>query len=161
MREITMPGNSEHDTGEESARTPGPLSPQQLMAYLDGELAPEERSQVESVLGRNTEAQRDLILFRHLHEDLSGIKLRTRTTQDSVWDRVHRQLSRPLGWLLVVSGALAWIAYGVWMYISSSTPTWEKLMTGAVVIGVLVLFISVIHERYREWLTDPYRHVER
>jgi hypothetical protein len=38
---------------------------------------------------------------------------------------------------------------------------WEKLATGAVVIGILALLTSVIWERYREWLTDPYRDVHR
>jgi hypothetical protein len=140
---------------------PGAIAPERLMAYLDGELAPEERAEVEALLARHTEAQRDLVLFRHLHEDLSGIRLRTRATRSSVWDRVHRRLSRPLGWILIIGGTGAWLGYGTWMYVSSTVPTWEKLMTGAVVIGVLTLFTSVIHERYREWLADPYRDVER
>lgn len=156
---------SASEAGAGSSRSegtpPGPISPERLMAYLDGELAPEERAQVETLLARHTEAQRDLVLFRHLHEDLSGIRLRTRAARSSVWDRVHRRLSRPLGWLLIIAGTAAWLAYGAWLYLSSTIPTWEKLMTGAVVIGVLTLFTSVIHERYREWLTDPYRDVER
>lgn len=138
-----------------------PIAPERLMAYLDGELAPVERAEVEALLARHTEAQRDLVLFRQVHEDLSGIRLRTRATRSSVWDRVHRRLSRPLGWILVITGTVAWLAYGTWMYFSSTIPTWEKLMTGAVVIGMLTLFTSVTHERYREWLTDPYRDVER
>ena len=38
---------------------------------------------------------------------------------------------------------------------------WEKLATGAVAIGILILFASVIWERYQEWLRDPYRDVHR
>jgi hypothetical protein len=37
----------------------------------------------------------------------------------------------------------------------------EKILTSAVVIGVLLLLATVIHDRYREYLTDPYRHLER
>ena len=33
--------------------------------------------------------------------------------------------------------------------------------TGAVAIGMLALLASVIWERYREWLTDPYRDIQR
>lgn len=137
------------------------LSPELLMAYLDGELAPDVRQRVETALARQTEVQRDLLLFQHVHEDLAGIRLKTRDTRASVWGRVHRRLTRPLGWILVGTGAAAWALYGLWMYASSAIPTMEKLMTGAIIIGILVLFTSVIHERYREWLTDPYRDVER
>ena len=34
-------------------------------------------------------------------------------------------------------------------------------ITGAIVIGILLLFASVIWERYRVWLTDPYRDIQR
>jgi anti-sigma factor RsiW len=151
MKEPTM----EHDLS-----TPE-LAPETLMAYMDGELDPEARARVEAVLARHTEARRELILFQHLHEDLSGIRLRAKEARASVWGRVHQRLTRPLGWLLVAAGTVAWLLYGAWMYVSSAVPTVEKLMTGAVVIGILMLFTSVIHERYREWLVDPYRDVER
>ena len=37
----------------------------------------------------------------------------------------------------------------------------EKLATGAVVIGVILLLASVIWEQYQSWLADPYRDVHR
>jgi hypothetical protein len=38
---------------------------------------------------------------------------------------------------------------------------WEKLATGAIAIGILLLLASVIWDRLREWETDPYRDVYR
>jgi len=138
-----------------------PLTPEQLMQYLDGELSPEARAEVEALLEVDTEARRELMAYRHIHEDLSQLRLRTGTERGSLWSLVHRRLSRPMGWLFLGAGAAAWVLYATWIYFSSAIPTLEKLMTGAVVIGILLLFASVIHDRYREWLTDPYRHVER
>ncbi len=156
-----MQGTTSNLGPQPEARGNPELSAETLMAYLDGELPPEGRAQVEAVLARHTEARRDLVLFQHLHEDLSGIRFRTHDARTSIWGRVHARLTHPLGWFLVAMGTMAWLIYGAWMYVSSATPTLEKLMTGAVVIGILVLFTSVIHERYREWLVDPYRDVER
>lgn len=132
-----------------------------LMRYLDGELPPEERRQVEERAERSTELQRELSLYRSLHEDLSGISFDRRAARESVWEQVNRRLTRPIGWLLVVAGTATWAVYAVWVYLTSEVAPWEKLATGAIVIGVLVLLASVIYERYRDFLTDPYRHVER
>ncbi len=137
------------------------VAPDLLMRYLDGELSPDQRRSVESALSNSTELQRELSLYRAMHEDLSGIRLRGQALNRSVWARVNTRLTRPMGWLLLNVGIAIWVVYGVWVYFSSAVPTWEKLTTAAVVIGILLLFASVIHDRYREWLTDPYRDVQR
>jgi len=58
-------------------------------------------------------------------------------------------------------GSLVWAAYGIYVYLTSPAFLLEKLTTSAIVIGILLLFASVIWERYREWLTDPYRDIQR
>jgi len=74
---------------------------------------------------------------------------------------VNRQLTRPLGWVLLVVGTVFWVGYSVYVYLASPAFLWEKVATSAIVIGVLLLFISVIWDRYRDWLTDPYRDIQR
>ena len=132
-----------------------------LMRYVDGELTPEERHRVDAALAGSTELQRELAIFRSLHEDLSGMRLKEGDQRRSVWDRVHRRLSRPIGWIFVIIGFLIWLAHVSWVYMTSPNPGWEKAATSAMVIGVLLLFASVIHDRYREWHTDPYRDIQR
>jgi hypothetical protein len=78
-----------------------------------------------------------------------------------VWDTVDRKLARPFGWLLILVGASAWVTYGTFLFFTSPIDPWEKLATSAIVIGILLLLASVIGERYREWLTDPYRDIQR
>jgi anti-sigma factor RsiW len=141
--------------------TQAEISRETMMRYLDGELAPEERREFEVRLEASTELQRELALYRTLHEDLSGIRIRGNGPNRSVWTSVHRRLTRPVGWILIVLGVLAWLSHAGYVFMTAPTPTWEKLATSAVVIGVLLLFASVIHERWQELATDPYRYVER
>jgi len=141
--------------------SPTDVDRETLMRYVDGELTPDERRRVDDALAGSTELQRELAIFRSLHEDLSGIRLQEGDQRRSVWDRVHRRLSRPFGWILLVIGALAWVAHVSWVYMTSPHPAWEKGATSAIVIGVLLLLASVIHDRYREWQTDPYRDIQR
>jgi hypothetical protein len=61
----------------------------------------------------------------------------------------------------VIVGSLLWAAYGLYLFVTSSAFLLEKLATGAITIGILLLLATVIWERYREWLSDPYRDLQR
>lgn len=141
--------------------TPDRVSDEELMRYLDGELSGEERARVESALARSTELQRDLMVFRTLKEDLLGLTFSVRPNGRSAWDVVNRKLTRPIGWIALVSGVVLWGVYGVWVYFTYPGEILEKAATGGIGIGILLLLGSVIWEQYQRWLTDPYRDVQR
>jgi len=134
---------------------------EELMRYLDGEVGPEERSRIERSVEDSTELRRELTVYKAMKDDLQTLKLGPGGSNGSVWNAVNRQLTRPLGWVLLIVGSLVWAAYGVYVYLTSPHFLWEKMATSAVVIGILLLFASVIWERYRIWLTDPYRDIQR
>ncbi len=132
-----------------------------LMRYLDGELAPEERARVDTELATSTELQREVAIFRALKSDFQELSFHPAARYTSVWDRVNARVTRPIGWMLLVAGLAVWLSYGVYLFTTSPSDPWEKMATGAIAIGILILFASVIWERYREWLRDPYRDVHR
>ena len=140
---------------------PEQVTHEELMRYLDGEVGPEERLRIESSVERSTELRRELAVYKAMKDDLQNLRLNHGGPNSSVWDAVSRQLARPFGWVLLIIGALAWAAYGLWVFLTSPTLIWQKLATGAVGIGILLLLASVIWERYRVWLTDPYRDIQR
>ena len=132
-----------------------------LMRFLDGELPPEEHARIQAAIADSTELAREVAIFRAVKGRFQEISFHPGTYHSSVWDAVNQHLTRPIGWILVIAGAAVWAAYGVYVFLVSPVEPWEKLATGAVVIGILALLASVIWERYREWLTDPYRDIQR
>jgi drug/metabolite transporter (DMT)-like permease len=130
------------------------------MRYLDGEVGPEERNRIQSSVDRSTELRRELAVYRAMKDDLQSMQLRE-GGNGSIWYAVNRHLARPFGWVLLVVGALVWAAYGVYVYFNSPAYLWQKLATGAIGVGILILLASVIWERYRIWLTDPYRDIQK
>ena len=136
------------------------ISHETLMRYLDGEVAPDELARIEAAVAASTELQRDVAIFGAMKKDLQGIAFPL-SRDDSVWGVVHRRLTRPIGWLLVLAGFTVWAAYGSYLYMMSAIDPWEKLATSTIGVEILLLFGSVIYERYKEWLTDPYRDVVR
>jgi hypothetical protein len=137
------------------------ITSEDLMRYLDGELPPAARARVDAELETSTELQREVAIFRALKEGFQELSFHPADRHRSVWDRVNARVTRPIGWVLVFVGAIVWLSYGVYVFATSPTDPWEKLATGAVAIGILLLFASVIWERYREWEHDPYRDVYR
>lgn len=140
---------------------PSDLSHDDLMRYLDGELPPGEHARIEARVAASSELQREVRIFRAMKAGFQELTFQPDTHHRSVWDQVNRRLTRPIGWLLVIVGAAAWTAYGTYVFTVSPADPWEKLATAAIVIGILMLLAGVIGERYREWLTDPYRDVHR
>ena len=68
---------------------PRPISKEDLMRFLDGELSTDERARVEEGLARSTELQRELAIFRSMQEDLASLPERA-ANGTSVWVTVNR-----------------------------------------------------------------------
>jgi anti-sigma factor RsiW len=132
-----------------------------LMRYLDGELTPEERERIEEQMERSTELQRELAVYQAMKSDLQNLTFAPVPVGTSVWSQVNRRLARPLGWVFLTVGVVAWTGYAAYLFVTSSAAVVEKLATSAVGIGIILLLATVIFERYQESLTDPYRDVHR
>jgi anti-sigma factor RsiW len=137
------------------------VTSEDLMRYLDGEMPPDERAAVDAELTASTELRRELAIFRALKADFHDLGFHPAQYRESVWDRVNDRVTRPIGWILVASGAAVWMSYGAYIFATAPTDPWERLATGAIAIGILMLLASVIWDRYREWQSDPYRDVQR
>lgn len=132
----------------------------ELMRYLDDELPPERARVVEDALERDTELRREYAVFRRLQSDLTELGA-DMDTNDTVWGRVNRGLTRPVGWILFLLGALVWLAYGVYTYLTGGEAMWEKLAMSAVVVGLAMLLLTALIDRYRDLKTDPYKEIRR
>lgn len=140
---------------------PEKITHDDLMRFLDGELAPSDHARVEAAIEASSELAREVAIFRAMKGDFQELSFHPGTYQHSVWDTVNYRLTRPVGWFLIIAGAAIWSGYGAYVFAISPTDPWQKLASAAVVIGTLILLASVIWERYREWLTDPYRDIQR
>lgn len=132
----------------------------ELMRFLDGELPPERAREIEAELERSTELRREYVIFRRLKMDLQEMGA-TMQPEQTVWDAVNRRLTRPVGWVLFLVGAAIWVAYGVYAYLTGADALWEKLATSAVVVGLGMLLVSALVDRWQDLKTDPYKEIQR
>lgn len=136
------------------------ISHDELMRYLDGELPPERIREVERALETSTELRREYVIFRQLKADLQTMGA-DMNPEHTVWDSVNKRLTRPVGWILFLLGAVIWAAYGVYTFLTGAEALWEKLATSAVVVGLAMLLISALVDRWRDLKTDPYKEIQR
>jgi len=130
----------------------------ELSAYLDAELPPEEAVAVERHLERCTECSRELALMRDLGGAMRSMEMQNRTR--SVWDGVHRRLTRPIGWMMITIGAVVWAGLLLVRWWQAEL-TVEWVAATGVGLGLLLLLVGISHEQYREWKSTRYKDVER
>lgn len=131
-----------------------------LMRFLDDELPPDRRDAVAAHIEQCTECNRDLHVFRSLKDDLNAIAMRNQPGP-SLWAAINHRLTRPLGWVLFVTGAVVMAGWAIWSYATSPELFWRKLAMGSLVIGAALLLLSTIVDRVRELPSDPYRRIQR
>lgn len=136
------------------------ITHEDLMRYIDDELPLDRRAEVEAALETSTELRRDYVVFSRMKSDLESIGTELGTGR-SVWSSVNRRLTRPVGWILFVAGAMVWVAYGVYAYLTGGDAMWEKLATSALVVGLGMLLLSAIVDRLRDLKNDPYKEIQR
>jgi anti-sigma factor RsiW len=137
---------------------------QMLSAYLDGELTQGEAQRVRVHLEDCESCRRSL-------EDMARLQELTRELAfaeppEARMKELEKSLSvqapRRLGWVFVVAGTAAWLAYGTVTYVRHwRPPTVEELLASAVVTGFVLLLVSVVVERLRQLPHDKYRRIEK
>lgn len=136
------------------------ISHDELMRYIDGELPAERAREVQAALETSTELRREYVIFRRMKADLNEMGARMEPER-TVWDAVNRRLTRPVGWVLFLVGAVIWAAYGAYTYLTGGEALWEKMATSAIVVGLGMLLVSALADRWRDLKTDPYKEIRR
>ena len=131
-----------------------PVTGQDLMRYLDGELTPDERARIEDALTASAALREELATFRSLRSGFRELSFAETSPRHSVWHRVAAHVSRPSGRRFVLLGFAIWLTYGIYVIAVGAHDFWERMAVAAVAIGILALFAAVIRDRYRAWSGD-------
>ena len=130
---------------------------EQLTAYADGELAPEARAEVERHLAACTECTRELAITHNLK---GAIRMMQINDSPNLWGGIHRRLTKPVGWMLILAGVAVWAVLAAIQWFRSEL-TLEWLAATAIITGLILLITGIAHEQYRSWKNERYKDVER
>ncbi len=139
-----------------------------MMAYLDGELDEEQRKNFEAHLSQCEVCQKALEEFTDLKGLTDSITLSEPEDRiwEQYWDHVYNRAERSMGWMIFSISGILLLIYGGLKLIEhvladSHVAMFCKVCLVSFVIGVAVLFVSILRERLHFWKSDRYKDVRR
>lgn len=135
-----------------------------MMAALDGEITPADRRELDALVARDPVLADEWRRMTRLKEVTATMTLQH--PPEEVWDRywhsTYRRAERGVGWILLSLGALVLTGYGLWhaagaLLADTETPTVVRAAIAATALGLIVLAISVIREKFFTSRRDPYQ----
>jgi predicted anti-sigma-YlaC factor YlaD len=139
-----------------------------MMGYLDEELSSEQTHRFEEHLATCKQCSSQLQEFRQLKaitDQMTLIEPEDRLWQQ-YWDGIYNRIERGIGWIIFSVAAILLTIYGGFKAIEAliTDPTVGlllKIAMLALLVGLAILFVSVLRERIFFWSKDRYRNVRR
>ena len=139
-----------------------------MMGYLDNELSDEQRRGFEEHLSGCSECASELEEFKKLKAITDEVTLaepEDRMWQD-YWGGIYNRIERGAGWIMFSVAAILLIIYGGFraiesIYLDPEVVKILKVGLLALIVGLAILFVSVLRERIYFWKKDRYKDVKR
>lgn len=133
------------------------------MAYADGELADEARTEFEQRLAKEPALAREVATLKRL--ELIARRTAPKEPMDHEWDRLRRDTvhrgGTSLGFTMLLVGTLGAAGWAVVELALSELALLPKLLALLAVGGLAVLFLVTLRARMRTLPYDPYTEVQR
>jgi hypothetical protein len=130
-----------------------------LMGYVDDELDEEQRARVEAALKEDENLRRELASMQALKDLTRAAQVDEKTDRelDRFWGTVYNRTERHVAWALLVGGSLFLTAAGLLLFFKNDdTPVVVRVAVGCAILGMLLMFASVLRERLRLLPHDRY-----
>ncbi len=139
-----------------------------MMGYLDNELDLEQKRRFEEHLKGCPECKKELDGFKSLKsitDDLNLAEPEEKLWQD-YWGGVYNRIELGIGWIIFSIAAIILIIFGGFHLIEDviKNPGVEctlKIGLILLVIGLAILFVSVLRERLYFWKKDRYKDIQK
>ena len=139
-----------------------------LTAYADGELDEELCREVEKRLAESEELQQELESIKKVKSLTSQMKLAQpeKEVWNMYWNQVYNRIERGLGWVLLSVGAIIFLSFGAFHFVQDFLLDPEphlimKIGVSAAILGVIILFVSVLRERLFIRKRNRYKEIVR
>jgi anti-sigma factor RsiW len=134
-----------------------------VMAYVDDELADEQRSTFQNRLADEPELARQVAAYRKL--EILTRQMAPPEPRDHEWHKLEREPEQrhghPLGWMLVLLGT---VGLGLWLFafvLGSTLDPWAKACLLSLGLGLTLLLFLRWRRGARLAPYDPYTEVRR
>ena len=139
-------------------------SQMRMMAYIDDEMAAQERTEFEEQLANDPSLAAEVAEFHRLEDITRGLQVAEPTDHEvrRFWESFYNRTEWQLGWILLAGGLLSLTGWGLFEFlINPEVPAAAKVAGAVTLVGGLILFRSVLRVKLRAHRLDRYRGVIR
>jgi hypothetical protein len=137
--------------------------------YLEEQLNEIEKNELFELLEKDTLLKEEFNEQIRIKEVLN--KMRMKNPSNEVWDNywlsIYNRTERKIAWIFFLAGALILVAFGAYNFVEEflikddTTPLLIKWGVALLIVGLLILFVSIIREKLFTYKNDKYREVQR
>jgi len=138
------------------------------MKALDEIITKEEKEEFDTMIQPSLEYKQEFEAMKKVREITRT--MRFSTPSDAIWDQywtgIYNRIERGIGWLVFTLGAVILFTWGVFRIIESIISNDHitliiKLGVLFLSLGLSILVVSVVRERFFMNRRDPYREIKR
>jgi hypothetical protein len=138
-----------------------------ITGYLDGELSPDEQTELLAHLEQCSSCEEELRQHRKLKE-ITG-RMQFKEPEDRVWEyywaNVYNRLERRVAWILLSLGGVLLLSYATYELVHElflHDLSWiVRIGVVSLVVGFYALLASIIRERMAIRRSDRYEGIKR
>lgn len=139
-----------------------------LSGYMDGELSPDQESELKEHLKGCSECQKELDAFQKLKEVTGAMKYADvpEHVWENYWKSMYRRFELGLGWIFLSIGVILILCTVVFylikdFFLNPAEPLILKIGIAGVIAGFMILLVSVLRERIFAHKRDRYAEIKR
>ena len=139
-----------------------------VMAAIDNELSPPEQIEFDHFIKTYDECKQEWQEYQKMKEVTNKMRLKSPSSEvwDSYWRTVYNRIERSVAWILIsVSCTILLIYLGFKavesLLADSNIVGIVKVAVLLAVAGFMILFISVVREKFFTGKSDPYKEIQR
>ena len=139
-----------------------------ITGYLDGELSPDEQTELLAHLELCSSCEEELRQHRKLKE-ITG-RMQFKEPEDRVWEyywaNVYNRLERRVAWILLSLGGVLLLSYATYelvheLFLHEGLSWIVRIGVVSLVVGFYALLASIIRERMAIRRSDRYEGIKR
>ena len=134
------------------------------MRLLDGEMSDADKAAYLQHVEQCEHCTAELKDLGRIVELTNELKLRPPDVEywDNYWSGIYRRVERGTGFIVMMLGFVGILGFTLFKIVTSPNfLTFPGIAGSLVLLGLIILFLSVVRERYHERKTDPYREVQQ
>ena len=139
-----------------------------MMAYMDNEIDDDQRRAFEEHVAHCPQCAKEMEEFTKLKRLTDNVTLVEPEDRmwEQYWQSVYNCIERGLGWVLFSVAAIALLVYGGFQVIEKlirdeTVGLLLKVGLLTLLVGLAILFVSILRERVYFWRRDRYKNVRR